>query len=375
MRIAILHNRDHLVLEDDPGREAREDVVRVAAALAQALQGGRREVHQVGVDRDVLAFPRVLQELEPDVVVNLCESLLGDSRGELVVPALLDLADIPYTGSAPIALGLALYKDKAKEILRARGVPTPEFRVLRSVEDLLTFDLPYPLIVKPAREDASIGIDFDSVVHDKGALGRAVARVLRTFRQPALVERFIEGHEVYVPVLGNAPRRALPLTQVHFGPAFAKKPQIVSYRAKWEPDAPECTDSRTGPCTLPESIQQRCERTALEAFDALDCRDYGRVDLRVTPSGECFVIDINPNCDLHPEAGFSRACLTAGLSYPDLALHLVELALERRHGHQASRTGRQAAARGAAVAHRNVHPARGGVRPRAHRPRAQARES
>lgn len=375
MRIAILHNRDHLLLEDDPGRAAREDVVRVAAACAQALAGGRREVVLVPVGKDAPSeISRALAEHTPDVVVNLCESLMGDSRGEMVVPALLDLADVPYTGSPALALGLALHKDKAKELLRGRGVPTPDFRVLRSVADLLSVDLPFPLIVKPSREDASVGIDFDSVVKDKAALGKAVGRVLRTFQQPALVERYIEGHEVYVPLLGNAPRRALPLTQVKFGPAFTGRPALVTYRAKWEASSPECLDSTPGPCELPASVQKECVRVAMEAFAALECRDYGRVDLRVTPSGECYVIDINPNCDLHPEAGFARASAAAGISYSDLALHLCELALERRHGNQAPRNSRQATARRSTGAHRDLHPARGGLRPRAHRSRTRRQE-
>lgn len=374
MRIAILHNRDHLVLEDDPGRAAREDVMRVAAAAAEALSGGRRDITMVAVGKDALEISRALAEHTPDVVVNLCESLMGDSRGEMVVPALLDLAQIPYTGSSALSLGLALHKDKAKELLRARAVPTPDFRVLHSVEDLLSVDLPFPLIVKPSREDASIGIDFDSVVKDKASLGKAVARVLRTFEQPALVERYIDGYEVYVPLLGNAPRRALPMSQVRFGPAFTGRPAIVSYRAKWEASSPECQDSTPGPCELSAALQRECVRIALEAFEALDCRDYGRVDLRVTPSGECYVIDINPNCDLHPEAGFARASAAAGISYSDLALHLVELALERRHGNQAHRTRRPTAARGPLGAHRDVHPARSGLRARAHRPRARQQE-
>src|SRR3954463_13478282 len=125
MRIAILHNRDHQLVEEDPGREAREDVVRVAAALKDALTGGRRQVSLVPVDADVLAIGRALEGEKPDVVVNLCESLAADARGEMVVPTLLDLIGVPYTGSSALSLGLALHKNKAKELLRGRGVPTP----------------------------------------------------------------------------------------------------------------------------------------------------------------------------------------------------------------------------------------------------------
>src|SRR5688572_30484162 len=172
MRISILHNRDHHLLEEDPGREAREDVVRVAAALKEALEGGRDKVSLISIDRDVWAIGKMLEAQRPDVVVNLCESLAADSRGEMVVPALLEMVGVPYTGNSALALGLSLHKDKAKELLLARGVPTPQFAVVRSVAEIISVALPFPLIVKPAREDASAGIDFDSVVHDRSGLGK-----------------------------------------------------------------------------------------------------------------------------------------------------------------------------------------------------------
>ena len=369
MRIAILHNRDHQLLEEDPGREAREDVVRVAAALQLALSGGRREVALVPVDSDVLGIGRALESERADVVVNLCESLAADARGEMVVPALLDLMGLAYTGSSALSLGLSLHKNKAKELLRARGVPTPDFCVVDSVADVVSVNLPFPLIVKPSREDASMGIDFDSVVHDRASLGKAVARVVRTFRQPALVERFIDGREIYVPLLGNRPRQALPLTEITFGAAFEGKPRVLSYTAKWDAASPECIDSPSKPVTLSASLERRCVEIALAAFDALECRDYGRVDLRLDAAGQPFVIDINPNCDLHPQSGFARAASSAGIAYADLALHLVELALERSHGNQAHRLTRPAATRRAAGAHRNLLAGRSGMRARADRSR------
>src|SRR5262245_35522551 len=129
MHISILHNRDHDLLENDPGREAREDVVRVAAALSEALTRGGITAEPLAVEGDSLTFVDMLRRRSPKLVVNLCESLAADSRGEMVVPCLLDLVGLPYTGSPALALGLALHKDKAKELLRSRGVPTPDFRV------------------------------------------------------------------------------------------------------------------------------------------------------------------------------------------------------------------------------------------------------
>lgn len=374
MRIAILHNRDSDLLEDDPGREARQEVEQVAHHLSVELSSPDREVTLVPVDGDVFAFGPQLNAVRPDVVVNLCESLVADARGEMVIPALLELLGAPYTGSPALALGLALHKDQAKQLLKAAGVPTPDFCVVSSVAEVSQVKLPYPLIVKPAREDASVAIDFDSVVHDRAALGRAVGRVLRRLRQPALVERYIEGHEIYVPLLGNHPRRALPLTEIAYGKTFDNKPKVLTYRAKWDETSNECLDSPSRPCSLDDKLQQKCIESAFKAFDALGCRDYGRVDLRVSPEGECYVIDINPNCDLHPNSGFAKAANDAGIAYGDLALHLLELALERSHGNQAPRRTRQTAARRAAVAHRDLLSGRSARRARADRPHAHAKQ-
>ena len=371
MFVTILHNHDHALLEDDPGREARADVVNVAAAMADALRGGRRRIEVKPVD-DVTSLADVLTG-QPDVIVNLCESLGADSRGESLVPAMLELANVCFTGSSSLSLALSLHKNKAKEILRARGVPTPASVVIRRVEELVTVDLPFPLIVKPSREDASVGIDFDSVVHDRASLGKIVSRVLRTFQQPALVEQYIDGREIYVPLLGNEGRRPLPLTEIQFGAAFANKPRIVSYGAKWDTESAECIDSPARIVELSPAVTRRCVEVAMAAFEALECRDYGRIDLRLDSKNEPWVIDINPNCDLHPQAGFSRAASAAGLSYSDLALHLVELAQERHHGNQTRRLTGPDAARRAAAPHRDVHGRRGGLRARADRRREPTR--
>lgn len=372
MQLCILYNRDHDLLEEDPGRTAREDVTRVAAALGDALETQGVRADLLGVGADPLPALDSVRRRAPDLVVNLCESVAADSRGEMVVPALLELLGIPYTGSSALSLGLALHKEKAKDVLRSRGVSTPRARVVRRVEDILGVNLPYPLIVKPAREDASVGVDFDSVVTDRAALGNAVARVLKQFRQPALVEQFISGREIYVPLLGNQPRTALPLTEIHFGAAFDRRPKIVSYNAKWDAASDEFKDSPTGACVLSPEVEAKVIETAVAAFEALDCQDYGRVDLRLTEDGVPFVIDINPNCDLHPDAGFARAAAAGGIPYPALARRLVEIALERFHGNPSHFSKGPGTNRRAARADRNVFAARSGLRPRARRPRHSA---
>ena len=374
MHVAILHNLDHDLLEEDPGREARKDVTKVAEALASALDQGtmRAQVLPVSGAAELLA---TLDRTRPDLVINLCESLAADSRGEMAVPLLLDLLRLPYTGSAALALGLALHKHKAKEVLLARGVPTPRFVLAERLEDLTGLELPFPLIVKPSREDASVGVSFDSVVGTRAQLERAVRAVLNRFRQPALVEQYVDGPEVYVPLLGNrggGARTGLPLTEIQFGPAFSGRPRILSYRAKWEADSAECKDSPSVPCTLSAREQERLRGLATAAFDALECQDYGRVDLRVAADGTAYVIDVNPNCDLHPEAGFARAAAAAGITYRALAVRLVEIALERSYGNTPTRRAGPAVARRAPVANRNLLAGRGHLRAGAHRSRASA---
>ena len=372
MHLCILYNRDQDLLDDDPGREAREDVTKVAAALGTALEAHGYRIEHVGVGADPLPALETVRRRAPDLVVNLCESVAADSRGEMIIPCLLDLLGIPYTGSSGLALGLALHKNKAKEVLRSRGVPTPDSTLITRLEDVLTVELPFPLIVKPAREDASMGVDFDSVVQDRHALGAAVGRVLERFHQPALVEQFVAGREIYVPILGNRPRRSLPLTEIQFGPAFRDRPNIVSYKAKWEAGSDEFRDSAPGACALASDVEARVVAAALAAFDALDCQDYGRVDLRLDAGGHPFVIDINPNCDLHPQAGFARAAASVGISYSALGQRLVEIALERFHGNPSHRAAGSGSSRRAPRADRNVFAARSGLRPRAHRPRHSA---
>jgi D-alanine-D-alanine ligase len=368
MLIALLHNADHDALEDDPGREARQDVLHVAGALANALTRGKRVAVPMAVGAEPLATFQALGRHPPDLVVNLCESVSGDSRGEMAASAMLEMLAMPYTGSGPLALGLALHKDKAKELLLARGVPTPAFAVISTLDELAQVELPYPLIVKPVREDASVGVSFDSVVHDPAALRAAVEAVLRTFHQPALVERFIPGREVYVSLLGNEPRVVLPLTEIRFGKAFEGRPCIVSYRAKWETTSPECRDSPSVPCSLPATVEAKVVEAALAAFDALGCRDYGRVDIRLTTAGDPYVIDINPNCDLHPQSGYARSAAAAGMDYAALGSRLVEVALERTHGHPSHRAGRPSATRRPAGPDRELLSRRSAVRARGHRP-------
>lgn len=331
-RIVVIYNRDFEGAEADPENRAREDVKNVADHLAERLAARGFSVTALGVDDDVSAALEDVRASEPDVVFNLCESICGDSRFEPLLPMLMEKEGIAFTGSGPLPLTLALHKHKAKEVLRARGVPTPGAALLVRADE--TPALPFPLIVKPSREDASVGIYSESVVATPAALAARAAHVISQYRQPALVEEYIEGREIYVSLLGRAdgPPEALPLYEIDFADLPPDRPRIVSFEGKWVEGSVEYAGTKPVPCRLAPGEAARVIDAARGAFEALELRDYGRVDIRLASDGTPYVIDVNPNCDLSHEAGgFCRAARAAGLTYDDVVLRILELALARRH--------------------------------------------
>lgn len=331
-RVVVIYNRDFEGADADPENRAREDVENVASYLASVLESHDLAVTLLGIDDDVGAALADIRAAEPDVVFNLCESICGDSRFEPLLPMMLEKDGIAFTGSGSLALSISVHKHKTKDILRARGVPTPEAIVADRVDALAA--PPFPLIVKPAREDASVGIYSESVVHDAEALAARVAHVISQYRQPALIERYIEGREIYVSLLErpDGPPDVLPFFEIDFSDLPADRPRIVSFEGKWVEGSVEYQGTKPVRCELPADLHAAVARAARQAFEALELRDYGRVDLRLSEDGIPYVIDVNPNCDLSHEAGgFARAARAGGLTYDDVVLRILTLALSRRH--------------------------------------------
>jgi D-alanine-D-alanine ligase len=346
LRVAVVHNTDFARVppgahDDDPGHAARADVLGAVGDVARALEALGYDVEVIAVDEarpgglaaGLSSLIARLGRRPPDLVFNLCESLAGDSRNEIVVPALLEALGVRYTGSPPLALGLALRKDTAKELLRAAGVPTPAAVVVDADEPApaALASLRLPVIVKPTREDASVGITSDAVVHDRDALLPRARALGEALRQPVLVEEYVEGREVYVSLVGEGDGlRALPMHEVDFSAMPAALPRIVSYAAKWDPASVEYRATPSVRAELPDEVRARVEAVARAAFAALGLRDYGRVDVRLEAATRApFVIDVNPNCDLSDGAGVSRAAAFAGLTHTALIGAIVDSALRR----------------------------------------------
>jgi D-alanine-D-alanine ligase len=330
----VAYNRDFEGSEADPENKAREEVRCTADDVVAALAEGGIESGVVGVGDDLPAAMAQVTAFAPDVVFNLCESLGGDNSFEPLMPLLLEYAGIAYTGSPPLALSLALHKHKAKDVLRAAGVPTPEGLAVASPAELTNVRLPFPLIVKPAREDASVGITSASVVHDRAGLKQQVTYVTARYRQPAVVERYIDGREIYVAMLGRKDGGVdmLPLSEIDFTDMPPERPRIVSFEGKWAESSAEFRGTKPVPCVgLTPDAQARIAEVARTAFAAMELRDYARLDLRLASDGTPYVIDVNPNCDLSAASGgFARAGRAAGISYDELIRRIVDLALQRR---------------------------------------------
>jgi D-alanine-D-alanine ligase len=339
--VAILYNVDFegaIALGSADGADhalaARASVQSVADDLAEALSHeGAHTVALVPVDGDFADLRARLAALAPSCVFNLCESLGRDARLETAVPMVLDLMGIPYTGSPAEALSAALYKDRVKARLLAAGVPTPRATVL--ADPAAPCSIRLPAIVKPSREDGSAGITSESVVYDEISLRARAADCIASFGAPCLVEEYIEGREFNVALLGYPQARVLPLQEIDFSDMPGDRPPIVTYDAKWKVGSID--DIGTRPVVhvhpaLPASVAARIRRAASEAFRAVDVRDYGRVDVRLSPSGVPYVIDVNPNCDLAAEGGFARAARAVGIDHPALARLLVRYALRRKKG-------------------------------------------
>ena len=333
-RIAVIYNRDFEGAESDPENKAREDVKEIADHIVRILNANGYDGSGLGVTGDVRSALGELRVLKPAAVFNLCESIHGDNRFESLLPLLMELERIPYTGSGPFALSLALRKEKVKDILCARGIPVPKGSVVSEAGELAGLALPFPLIVKPAREDASVGITRASVVSDEKALHARVLHILDHYRQPALVEQYIDGREIYVSLLGQVDGglQVFPFFEIDFSAMPADRPKIVSFEGKWVEESVEYKGTRPIRCeALSADLRGKVAQTALDAFRCVGLRDYARMDIRLAADGTPYVIDVNPNCDLSDLAGgFSRAAKAGGLSYKDVILRLMSLALSRR---------------------------------------------
>jgi D-alanine-D-alanine ligase len=340
-RIVILYNTDYDA-ELTAGTEVSVSAVQASAqSIEQALVTVGFSTELVGLHG--LELPDFIARLRtdpPDLVFNLCESMNGDPRNEPTMTGILDLYKIPYTGNGTLALGSCLHKPRTKDILHGRGIPTPPHHLFTSPADLddpAIDALDYPWFLKLAHEDASVGITSENAVATPAALRARAAAMMVEFGQAVLAERFIAGREINVALIGNdAELTVLPMHEIDFSRMPADRPKIVSYAAKWDEHHVEYIGTKPVPLGAADAaLMARAEQISRATWAALGLADYARVDLRIDSDGNPWVIDVNPNCDISPDAGAARAAAAMGLAYPQLIERIALVAWRR---HQRART-------------------------------------
>ena len=340
LRVALLYNlKSHVPVSSDAPDDAlaEYDSEETVEGLKTALESGGQEVIPLEGDESLLDS---IRQVRPDICFNICEGLRGDSR-ESHVPALLEMLGIPYTASKVLAHAISLDKVATKRIWRDSGLPTAPFQAFYRGDEPLDSSLSFPLFVKPSREGTGMGINERSVVRDEDALRKQVQWVIRTYRQPALVEAYLPGREFTVGLFGNtlAPGEK-PLSDLYDSNGFHILPVMeidVSHLSHQDKLYTGYIKSELplGPkylCPAPinDSLARQLQELAVKAFEAIGGLDVSRVDFRMGAEGQPYLLEINTLPGMNPT--YSDIVLAArgeNLAYNTLILEILRLAARR----------------------------------------------
>ena len=292
-------------------------------AVESSLLEFATEVVRVPVTKDGRWIERV-RKGKFDLVFNLCEGIDGESVYEPMVISVLELMGITFTGSSSWTTALTLRKNLANAMLDRAGLPVPRWAHLKKGDDVTSVG--FPAICKPVAEDASVGIEQRSVVRSMRALSARVEAMLEGWDE-VLVQRFIDGREVNVGILGDD---VLPVAEID----FAMMPQgmwhIVTYRSKWETGSDEDLGAKPScPADLPEDLCNELAVIARGAWNMVGGEGFGRADFRIDQSGRPWLLEVNANPDIGPGAGFARMAGVAGMTYSQLIRRICDLALDK----------------------------------------------
>ncbi|MGE0442783.1 MAG: ATP-grasp domain-containing protein [Gemmatimonadales bacterium] len=298
-------------------------VIDNARMVQRALKNGGHETVLIPVTLGDVRWLAKVQRC--DCIFNLCEGINGIARYEDYAVAALDLTRVPFTGCNSWTVTIAHRKHVANTLLAAAGVPVPAF--VLAAPDIMPAHLRYPVIVKPSGEDASVGIDSGSVCQTPRALKRRLKQAFAKWDE-VLIQEYVPGREINVGFIGS---EILPLSEIDFGAMPKGNWPIVTYAAKWDVGSDE--DRGTLPmCPAPlePALADKVETAARAAWQLIGKEmGYGRVDMRIAPDGNPYVLEVNPNPDISDDAGLSRMASVRGWDYDTLILKVVDEALSR----------------------------------------------
>jgi len=327
MRIGLSYDlKGAISLDEASPEDALEeyDSQETVEIIAAALEAAGHSVVMLGGGREFLE--NILWE-KVDMVFNIAEGRGNSRNRESQVPSVLEMLGIPYTGSDSQCLAICLDKPLAKKLVAAEGVSTPRWQVITDEEDLGRIpweQFPFPAIVKPAYEGSSKGIRLTSVVDGVSRAQEEVSRLLECYRQPVMVEEFITGDEVTVGIIGNFPPRVVGMMRI----VPRRREKYFVYSLEVKRDYLNLVDYECPP-QLSDEVQERISRSSLKVFKILGCRDFARIDFRVSPEGVPYFLEINPLPGLGTYSDLVIIANKLGWTHKKLINAVLDAALKR----------------------------------------------
>jgi len=329
LKVAIIYNepiagRYGAINEERAILSLRDDV----GSVHQALDEFGYQAIEVALVPPFADAADILRNLDADVIFNLFEGFVDRPETEPTMAGILSDLGVPYTGCPSYALALSLDKARAKATMQELGIATPRHQLL-SRENLSAFDLEFPCIVKPRREDASHGVTEDSVVSDHDSLRDQVTWVSRHFGGMVLVEELLDGREFNATVLAEGKEVVLPIAEIVYS-LPASMPRILTYAAKWDPESVYFQQTRSVcPASIGASEQAKLVKMAIRVFRSMVGSGYARVDMRLDGNGKVNVLEVNPNPDISPGSGAAKQAEAASMTYAEFVDRILKLAFLR----------------------------------------------
>jgi D-alanine-D-alanine ligase len=331
LRIALIYNAYTDGAPESPGDQGGSHYLALQMRrFARTMHGLGHTVRVLPVTQDFTAFQHRLLEMRPDVVFNQYDDVVHGALYEMRIAALVRILGFPLTGSPALGLALTRYKHMSASLLAGLGIAIPPCTaLLEKIGDVDRHSWLFPLIVQPSQEHAGIGLERDSIVTTRKALREKVRHILATYKQPALVQRFLPGREFNVGIVGGRKPRVLPLAEVDYSRLPPGIPPMMSYAAKWEEQTVEYQNtSIVCPAKIEPELARQIEDAALRAFRAVGAWGYGRVDMRLDEEGVPCVLEVNCNPLLDRGVGIARSAERAGISFPELLQLIIRAAFD-----------------------------------------------
>ena len=332
LRVLVLMHEDLVPPEQVSGHDLQSVAWRTEYDVVTALKKLGHDVYPLGVKSDLSVIQAAIDQWKPDIAFNLLEEFDGVAVYDQHVVSYLELLHMPYTGCNPRGLMLARDKVLTKKVLAFHRIPYPDFmevpqgRVAKRPKQLT-----FPLIVKSVSEEASLGISQASIVEDDDKLNERVAFIHNSVGSGALVERYIEGRELYVGIIGNGHLQALPVWELIMDKLPDDAKRIATERVKWSRKYQEKYGITSREAVhLPEGKAQEIQDLTKRVYRALGLSGYARIDMRMDADGQLYVLEANPNPQIAEDEDFADSAEEIGYTYTELLQELLNVGLRWR---------------------------------------------